>query len=70
MKSWAFVAIKRPTINPKSPKTEPKISTTRILTKSEESAASDTAAVAPVIPTAIPQIILLKPTVKPAQKRE
>lgn len=57
-------------MSPKSPRTEPKISTTRIFTNSEESAASDTAAVAPVIPTAIPQIILLSPTVRPAQKRE
>lgn len=49
---------------------DPKISMTKILTNNAESAASEMAAVAPVIPTAIPQIKLEAPTVIPAQKRE
>ena len=69
-KSAALPAINKPTIKPKRPKTEPKISITRILTNNEESAASETAAVDPVIPTATPQIKLLTPTVIPAQNKE
>jgi hypothetical protein len=48
-------AMRRPTMRPKSPRTEPKISMTRILTNRAESAASATAAVDPVIPTQIAQ---------------
>lgn len=51
------------------PRTLPKISTMRILTNSAGSAASDKAAVAPVIPTETPQRRLQSPTVRPPQKR-
>lgn len=67
--SKALPAINNPTINPNKPKTEPKISITKILTKSDESAASLIAAVEPVTPTAKPQIKLEIPTVKPAQNK-
>ncbi|KAH3673074.1 hypothetical protein WICMUC_003907 [Wickerhamomyces mucosus] len=43
---------------------------TKILTNNDESAASEIAAVEPVIPTAIPQIKLATPTVIPAQNNE
>lgn len=68
--SEALPAMRRPTMRPKSPRTEPKISMTRILTNRAESAASATAAVDPVIPTQIPQTRLPRPTVRPAQKSE
>ncbi|KAH3661080.1 hypothetical protein OGATHE_005413 [Ogataea polymorpha] len=57
-------------MSPKSPKTEPKISMTRIFTNKLESAASEIAAVDPVTPTATPQMRLLRPTVSPAQNNE
>jgi hypothetical protein len=70
LNSPALPVINKPTIKPNNPKTDPKISTTKILTKSEESAASLIAAVDPVIPTAIPQIKFEIPTVNPAQNNE
>lgn len=57
-------------MRPKRPMTEPKISTTRTLTKSWASAASAMAQFDPVIPTAIPHDKLERPTVKPPQKSE
>lgn len=47
----------------------PKTSTTKILTNRFGSAASDSAAVDPVIPTQTPQRRLHAPTVRPPQKR-
>lgn len=44
-----------PTITPNSPSALPKISTTRILTKSEEFCASESAQLLPTIPTHILQ---------------
>lgn len=69
-KSGALPAMSKPTIRPNRPKTEPKISITKILTKRDESAASEMAAVAPVTPTQTPQIRLAAPTVIPAQNSE
>lgn len=43
---------------------------TKIFTNNEESAASEMAAVEPVIPTATPHMRLLSPTVRPAQNKE
>lgn len=54
-----------PTIKPKSPMAEPKISMMRILTNNDEFAASANAAPEPTIPTDIPQNKLTKPTDKP-----
>lgn len=67
--SAALPAINKPTIKPKRPKMEPKISTTRILTNKALSLASAMAALAPVIPTETPQIKLQTPTVNPAQNK-
>lgn len=61
------MVINNPTIKPKRPITDPKISITRILTNKLGSAASEIAAVAPAIPTVMPQTRLLTPTVNPAQ---
>lgn len=63
-----FLTVKRPTIRPKRPKTEPKISTTKTLTKSWGSWASAKAALEPVMPTQTPQRRLHTPTVRPPQK--
>lgn len=57
-------------ISPNNPKILLNTSTTRILTNNWESAASATAALAPVIPTATPQHRLQSPTVNPPQKRQ
>jgi len=56
-------------INPNRPKILPKTSTTRIFTNKSGSAASDRAAVDPVMPTQTPQRKLHAPTVRPPQKR-
>ena len=53
-------------IRPKRPMAEPKISTIRILTKSEASAASARAAPEPTWPTHRPQTRLTTPVVRPA----
>lgn len=50
---------------PKIPKADAKISTMRILTKSEESWASARAHALPAIPTDIPLAIFVKPTLHP-----
>lgn len=55
-----------PTIKPKSPIAEPKISIIRIFTKRAELAASARAAPEPTMPTAMPQKRLTIPTDKPA----
>lgn len=57
-----------PTISPKRPIADPKISTIRTLTNNAELAASASAAPDPTIPTAIPQNKLTKPTEIPAPK--
>lgn len=56
-------------IRPNRPRILPKISITRILTKSWGSAASASAAVEPVMPTEMPQRRLQIPTARPPQKR-
>lgn len=55
-------------MSPKSPRILPNTSTMRILTKRFGSAASPSAAVAPVMPTETPHIRLQAPTVSPPQK--
>jgi len=55
-------------MSPNNPMMLPNTSTTRILTKRLGSAASATAAVAPVTPTLRPQRRLQVPTVRPPQK--
>lgn len=55
-------------MSPNKPMMLPKTSMTSILTKSVGSAASASAAVAPVIPTQTPHMRLQAPTVKPPQK--
>lgn len=57
-------------IRPKRPMIDANTSTTRIRTKRVGSAASESAAVAPVIPTATPQRRLHTPTVRPPQNNE
>lgn len=57
-----------PTITPKRPKALPKISITRIFTKSVEFWASDSAQLLPIIPTHTPQTRLAKPTIRPEAK--
>ncbi len=57
-------------IRPKRPMIDANTSTTSIRTKRVGSAASEIAAVAPVIPTATPQRRLHTPTVKPPQNNE
>ena len=54
-------------MSPKRPRILPKTSTTRIFTKRSGSAASEIAAVEPVIPTQTPQRRLQTPTVRPPQ---
>lgn len=55
-------------MRPKRPSTEPKISTTKTLTKSSGFWASAKAALDPVTPTERPHNKLQTPTVKPPQK--
>lgn len=55
-----------PTISPKSPIAEPKISIIKILTNNIGLAASLRAAPEPTMPTAMPQNKLTKPTARPA----
>lgn len=55
-------------MSPNKPRMLPKTSTMRILTKRFGSAASASAAVAPVMPTETPQRRLHTPTVSPPQK--
>uniref|UniRef100_A0A1B0BL69 Uncharacterized protein n=1 Tax=Glossina palpalis gambiensis TaxID=67801 RepID=A0A1B0BL69_9MUSC len=55
-----------PTIKPKRPIAEPKISTIKIFTNKIEFAASARAAPEPTTPTETPQNKLTKPTAKPA----
>lgn len=54
-----------PTITPNSPSALPKISITRIFTKSVEFWASDKAQLLPMIPTHKPQTRFAKPTIMP-----
>ena len=84
LKSLALPDTSSPTISPNSPSTELKISMTSTLTKldishgpqkrdkppthSDGSAASATAALLPLMPTATPQIRFAMPTVRPPQK--
>jgi hypothetical protein len=56
-------------MSPKRPRMEPKTSTMRMRTNKPGSAASEIAAVEPVMPTVIPQKRLQRPTVRPPQKR-
>ena len=57
-----------PTMTPNNPSALPKISITRIFTKSEEFWASDNAQLLPIIPTHNPQTRLAKPTIIPEAK--
>lgn len=57
-----------PMISPKSPRAEPKISTTKILMKVEGSCASARTHEDPDIPTHTPQIMLESPTPIPVQR--
>merc|ERR1712166_1036216 len=59
-----------PTMIPKGPRAEPKISMTRILTNMRGSCASDRAQAEPTTPTQIPQKRLARPTVMPVQKKQ
>jgi hypothetical protein len=59
-----------PTIIPKIPRAEAKISTMRILTKSDSSCASERAHELPAIPTEIPLAIFVNPTLHPDQNTE
>ena len=68
-KSFALPLTRRPIMRPKRPKTLEKISITRTLTNRLASEASARAALLPLIPTLIPQIMLQKPTVSPAQNK-
>jgi hypothetical protein len=56
-------------ISPNRPRIEPKTSTMRMRTNRLGSAASEMAAVEPVMPTVIPQNRLQSPTVRPPQNR-
>ena len=58
----------KPMIKPKSPRADPKISTTRIFIKVEGSCVSANTQEEPETPTQIPQKMLLSPTPSPAQK--
>ena len=58
------------TMTPKRPMALAKISTMRILTKSDASCASASAAPDPTMPTAMPQKRFEKPTVRPAANIE
>jgi hypothetical protein len=62
--------ISNPTINPKRPTIDPKISMTRTFTNRDASAASASAQDEPAMPTETPHTRLDKPTVRPDQKRE
>uniref|UniRef100_A0A1B0A8P1 Uncharacterized protein n=1 Tax=Glossina pallidipes TaxID=7398 RepID=A0A1B0A8P1_GLOPL len=59
-------SFRMPTIKPKRPIAEPKISTIKIFTNKTEFAASAKAAPEPTTPTETPQNKLTKPTAKPA----
>lgn len=65
-----LVTCKMEMMTPKRPMALPKISTMRILTKSEEFWASASAAPDPTIPTQTPQNRLENPTVRPAPNIE
>lgn len=65
----ALPVCNNPTINPKRPIAEAKISITNIFTNNAEFSASAKAAPLPVVPTAIPQTKLHNPTVKPPQNK-
>ena len=56
-----------PTIIPKIPRADAKISTIKIFTKSEASWASPMAQLDPAIPTEIPEAIFVNPTDSPAE---
>ena len=56
-----------PTMIPKIPRAEAKISTIRILTKSEGSWASPMAQEEPAIPTETPEATFVNPTERPAE---
>lgn len=56
-----------PTIIPKIPKAEAKISTIRIFTNKEGSWASPIAQLDPAIPTETPEAILVRPTDSPEE---
>mmetsp|Transcript_7418 Transcript_7418/g.17089 ORF Transcript_7418/g.17089 Transcript_7418/m.17089 type:complete len:83 (-) Transcript_7418:1-249(-) len=56
-----------PTIMPKMPRAEAKISTIKILTNRDESWASPTAQLDPAIPTETPDAILVSPTDRPEE---
>lgn len=56
------------TMIPKMPSADAKISTIKILTKSEPSCASASAQLLPAMPTATPEAMLLIPTESPEEK--
>jgi hypothetical protein len=62
------LTVNKPTIKPKRPSTDPKISTTNTFTNNSGFCASAKAALDPVTPTDKPQSKLQIPTVKPPQK--